>query len=222
MPVLKPPAVDPRNIVGFYRLGVYVQRRYQQQLAANNAKQYVRGVALEVARHYQISRSMVDFARMFAGRYTLVEAKKLHRRRMKNGKRLNRRHVVSLLFLTSKRAASLTALVCQNDWSACRLEMEVKRLRPKRRAGGRRPRPAESRSETVIQLMDSSERWLHRYRAQVNKSQLKNPLLGYRGVARQLRRAHDALSAAVKLAQRRLYGPSSRRRRGKSLGQHDQ
>ena len=222
MPALKPPTADPRSILGFYRLGTYVRRRYQQQMALKDAKQYVRGVALDVAKRCQISRSTVDFARLFAGRYTLVKAKRLHRLRTKGGNRLNRRHVISLLFLSPKQANALTALVCQNDWSACRLELEVKRLRPKRRAGGRRPRPAKPGPETVIQMVDSSERWLHRYRTQVSKSQLKNPLREYRGVARQLRRAHDALSAAVRLAQRRLYGPSSRKRRGKSLGQRDQ
>ena len=122
-----------------------------------------------------------------------------------SGQPFSRRHVITLLFVSPKRAERLTALARLKDWSACRLELEVKRLRPKRKLGGRRPRQPESRSEAVVQLIASSERWLHRYRTYVSDSRLKDPLRGFGTMANRLRRVQRELTAAIDLAQRRLH-----------------
>ena len=113
---------------------------------------------------------------MFAERYSLEQARRFDRLRLPSGKRLSRRHVITLLFVSPKQAKTLTAKVRWEGWSAVRLELEVKRLRPKRRLGGRPPRQPESRTEAVVQLIASSERWLHRYRACISNSRLKDPL----------------------------------------------
>ena len=142
---------------------------------------------------------------MFAERFTVAQARRLHRLRTSSGRPFSRRHVITLLFVSPKQAKRLTALARQKNWSATRLEIEVKRLRPKRKLGGRLPRQAESRTEAVVQLIDSSERWLHRYRTYVSDSQLKDPLRGFGTVAKRLRRVERELTAAIDLAQRRLH-----------------
>jgi hypothetical protein len=38
-----------------------------------------------------------------------------------------------------------------------------------------------------VQLIDSSERWLHRYRTYVTQSEFRDPLRGFRTVAMRLR-----------------------------------
>ncbi len=93
---------------------------------------------------------------MFAERFTLAQARRLQQLRTTNGKPFSRRHITSLLFVTPSQAQRLTALARQKNWSATRLEIEVKRLRPKRKLGGRRPRQPESRTAVVVQLIDSS------------------------------------------------------------------
>ena len=120
--------------------------------------------------------------------------------------RLNRRHIVSLLFVPRSQAKSLATRCCRYDWSANRLELEVKRLRPKRKVGGRRPRSPESSEDAVLQLVDISQRWLHRYRTQIVESQLEKPLRRFPVVARRLQRAQRELTAVVRLAQARFHG----------------
>ena len=204
-PERKPPDVDPVSVLGFHQLGTYVLSRYRAEAKKRDDGPYVPGVALEIAKACRMSRSMVDLARIFARRYSLAEARKLEQLRTKGGMRLNRRHIVSLLFVPPSQAKSLATRCCRYDWSANRLELEVKRLRPKRKFGGRRPRQPESPTETVVQIIDSSERWLHRYRTYVSGSQLKDPLRGFGTVAKRLRRVERELTAAIDLAQRRLH-----------------
>ena len=76
---------------------------------------------------------------------------------------------------------------------------------PKRKLGGRCPRLPEPRTEAVVQLIDISERWLHRYRTCISNSRLRDPLRGFRAVARRLRRVERELKAAVELAQQHLH-----------------
>ena len=56
-----------------------------------------------------------------------------------------------------------------------------------------------------MQLIDSSERWLHRYRTYVTQSEFKEPLRGFGTLANRLRRVERELTRAVKLAQNRLH-----------------
>ena len=142
---------------------------------------------------------------MFAVCYSLQQARKFEQLRMASGKPLSRRHVITLLFVTPGQVKTLTAIACRYNWSANRLEMEVKRLRPKRKLGGRHPRQPESRIEAVVELIDSCERWLHRYRTYVSDSRIEDPLRGYETVAKRLRRAQRELKAAVKVARNHLH-----------------
>ena len=60
--------------------------------------------------------------------------------------------------------------------------------------------------DAVLQLVDISQHWLHRYRTQIVESQLEKPLCGSRGIAQRLQHAQRELTALVKLAQLRLHG----------------
>ena len=212
LPAPSPSQVKARSILGFYKLGKYVAHRYKQERrlrrdpdGGKDNESYCPGLAIKVAKRCRIARSTVDLARMFAERYSLQQARRFDRLRLSSGKRLSRRHVITLLFVSPKQAKTLTAKVRREGWSACRLELEVKRLRPKRRLGGRPPRQPESRTEAVVQLIDSSERWLHRYETYVTNSKLKDPLRGYGTLAKRLRRVERELTRAVTLAQNRLH-----------------
>ena len=204
-PERKPPVVDRISVLGFHRLGAYVLSRYRTEAKKRGDGPYVPGVALEIAKKCKMSRSMVDLARIFARRYSLAEARKLVQLRTRGGMRLNRRHIVSLLFVPRRQAKSLATRCCRYDWSANRLEIEVKRLRPKRKLGGRRPLQPATRTEAVVQLIASSERWLHRYETYVTKSEFRDPLRGFGTVEKRLRRVERELKAAVELAQQRLH-----------------
>ena len=205
--VPKPPALNPRTILGFYQLGQHVRARYRATKQTGN--QHVLGVREELASHYKLTPSTVDLARFFAKKYSPAEVKQFARLRTKSGQPLTRRHVIAILHVPPRKAKSLLAQCCRHNWSTRRLELERKGMRPNRRAAGRRPRQAASPKEVVLQLVDITETWLHWYQTQITQSQLDEPLQGVPAIAKRLKRAEQDLAKIVALTRSRLHGSRS-------------
>ena len=77
------------------------------------------------------------------------------------GRPLSRSHVLVLVRLADRRQRDRLALKCAKEaWSVRKLELEVRRIGPRRRYGGRSPSRPESVEKSLIVTEQIADRWI--------------------------------------------------------------
>jgi hypothetical protein len=198
-------SADPISVAGFYELGCHVMRGYaaaarSKVLQGRGTKSYF-GIARAASDKYQVPRSVIDLARLFATKFTTAEAQELIRLSEGTALKLTRRHVIALMSVKpSTKALALAKRCCREHWSARRLELTIRSGLAHPSQSGRRPRSPESMQEFCQQLMDAGHRWLSVYRVAQQVAAIRNKIATDRKLNSALKALEECQIAVIKAA----------------------